>query len=377
MAAYCARSAIGERRCGELHVVGPVRLFVEVGRVARRGLADPWVGTAELVRGACLVGEERGEGGIAPREETGAERERRRELAGGRRKAGGPVLVAEQPLRPTCALIHGPRAPSAPPVVRRIGGRQVEEGVVAVVGDLVEQHGVAGRHAHEPLQPVARLVQHVGAAVAPGPTVGLEPIGEGAGMIAIRHQEVGRRGGRRGHVLQVVGGIGPPAAHVHRVARTRRIDDDAVAPVHRIAEHRVPSGPLLAHVVEQGIGTAVVDMRADPERGRSHAVRLHLVAAASAQRGEVEPIGLDTWPEAGRGARPLAIEPHDAARVDHAERGERDRRQRTGHRDLRTIGQIADLVDAQEQCAVARGCRTLQRHEHEQGEDHASHSGRW
>ena len=184
-----------------------------------------------------------------------AQREGRGVLAGGGGEAGRAVLVLEEPLRAPGARIDRTLPPLAPAVVGRVGGREVEVRVIAIVGELVE-HRRRRREtcATSQSSPCRASSRTSGMPLAPGSAVRLEPVAERPRVVAIRHQHHEGRVRRRRDVLEVVGGVGPSAAHGHELAGARRVDDDAVARVHRVAEHRVAAGALLAHVVQQRVG---------------------------------------------------------------------------------------------------------------------------
>src|SRR5207302_8088092 len=78
-----------------------------------------------------------------------AEAECRCVLPGGGREPCRAVPIPEQALWPSRARIHGTLLSLPPPIVRRIGPRQLEVAVIAIVADLVVHLAVAGEHAHE------------------------------------------------------------------------------------------------------------------------------------------------------------------------------------------------------------------------------------
>jgi hypothetical protein len=211
--------------------------------------------------------------------------------------------------------------------------------VVAVVAELVVHLVVGGEHAQQPLQPVARLVEHVGRAVRAGQPARVERVGEGARMVAVGHHHHVRRVGRRGHVLQVVRRVRPPAAHHAELPRARAVvHDQAVELVDRVAEERVVARALLAHVVEQRVGRAVVGVRAHAHGRRLHGARRDAIGARPPQRAEVQPVRGCARAERPARARRERTE-HDAARgIAHRERAERLGHQRADHRHLGRVG---------------------------------------
>ncbi len=133
-------------RCAQLHVVRPVVLLVEVRRSGGRGLTYAGMRRAERVHSARAPSELAGVRAVAPLENTGAQRERRGVLSRRGREPGGAVLVLEQALRFPGAGVH--RAPPAAPpsVIRGVVDRQVPEGVIAIVAQLVQEQVVFRVH---------------------------------------------------------------------------------------------------------------------------------------------------------------------------------------------------------------------------------------
>jgi hypothetical protein len=349
-----ARELMQERRA-ELHVVDPVVLLVEVRRAPGGRLTRPRVALAERVRGDRLVPERPRERRIARLEQLRAERERRRHLAGRGRVARRAVLRREQSLWLVGARVHGALSPLAPAVVRAVGRDQVEERVVAVVAELVEHRAVVGEHPRQPLEPVARLVEHVGDAVRAGQPARVVRVGERRGGVAVRGEQVIRRRRRGRDVLEIVRRVAPAAADGDELPRTRgMIHDDAVVSVRRIAEEGVVARPLLAHERHQRVGEPAVDVGPDAHRARGIRAGAHDVAADTPQRAEVEPPRLDARAERTIAARAERAE-HDASRgILDGEARERDRPQRADHGHLRPVREIADLIDAHERRAVGR-----------------------
>src|SRR5690606_31069882 len=119
-----------------------------------------------------------------------------------------------------------------------------------------------------------------------------------------------RRGGRRG-ILEIVGGIGPAAGDGNELAFARVVYEDGVrAVVDAVGEEWIEAGPLLAQVVEQGVGHGTIDVGADNELGRLGIARDDAVTAGRTQRVEGEsgrgragaelPCGLDRDRTEGR-----------------------------------------------------------------------------
>src|SRR4029078_1614479 len=171
-----------ELRGGELHVVYPVLLFVEVRRTSRCGLTDARMRDAERIRGFGLAPQQRG---IGAWKDARREREDRRELSRRRRKSRRPILVREDSLCASRACVNGTLLPLAPSVVRRIGSRQIEVGVIAIVAELVVQLRVAREHAQQPLDAVSRFVEHIRGAVRTWQAVRRECVSEYRRVIAV------------------------------------------------------------------------------------------------------------------------------------------------------------------------------------------------
>src|SRR5213076_2405321 len=94
---------------------------------------------AERVHRPRARGEPVGERGVALTERRATKRECGRVLPRRRRETGGAVLVLEQSLRFSGARVDRTLASPPPPVVCRIVDRQVPEGVIAIVAQLVQE----------------------------------------------------------------------------------------------------------------------------------------------------------------------------------------------------------------------------------------------
>jgi hypothetical protein len=202
-----------------------------------------------------------------------------------------------------------------------------------------------------PGEPVARLVEHVGDAVRAGETARIVRVAERAGRVAPRRQEEIRRVRRRRDVLQVVGGVGPSAAHRNEAPGARRVvDDDPVLRMDGVAEERIPSRALLTHVDQQRVGDAAVDAPVDADVGDGDR-RRDAVAPLGADAAEVEPPGGDARSERRRGACRGGSDHRRVVFVDDVEvageGGERRRIEHAEHGDLGPVGEVAELVDAQ------------------------------
>jgi hypothetical protein len=83
---------------------------------------------------------------------------------------------------------------------------------------------------------VARFVEHIGRAVASWLTARVVRVSKRQWRCAPRGEQVIGRGGTRGDVLQIVGGIGPAPAHGDKLpAAHRMIDDDGITRVRAVA----------------------------------------------------------------------------------------------------------------------------------------------
>ena len=344
-----------QQRRAEFHVVDPVVLLVEVRRAAGRGLADAGIALAQRVGGHGLVAQRIGEGSVAVGEEARAQRERRRHLAGSRRVAGRAIPVLQQALRLAGAGVHRTFPALPPSVVGTVGRDEVEERMVPVIPELVEHRAVVGEHARQPIQAMSRLVEHIGSAVPPRQSDGSVRIAEGRRCVAPRRQQVIGGGGRRGDILQVVGRIGPAAAHRQQLAGARgMVDDDAVESMRGVAQERIVPRTLLAHVGHERVGQAVECVGGDAQRGRRVVTGANAIATRRAKRGEVEAIRLGTRAEtAAARCRGRAEHRATALRLDR-EAGDGDRCQRAQHRHLGRVREVADLVDADERDRVGR-----------------------
>ena len=136
---------------------------------------------------------------------------------------------------------------------------------------------------------MTRLVEHVGDPVLARRAAGVELVAEGVAMVPIGEQHHVRRVRRGRDVLQVVRRVGPPTTHgdgLHRMSGV--VDDDAVVRVHGVADDRIPARSLLAHVIQQRVGAAVVCMRVDAQLARRDAECRDAVASRAAELGEIE-----------------------------------------------------------------------------------------
>src|SRR5512142_3431186 len=96
------------------------------------------------------------------------------------------------------------------------------------------------------------------------------------------------------------------------------VDYISIQPVDRVAEERIESRALLAHVVQQRVGRARVHLAPYANGHGRRRARLDRIAPALAQRGEIQTPGLRAWAEravALRRSRPnngaTALTPHD------------------------------------------------------------------
>src|SRR5689334_10268111 len=124
-------------RRGQLHVVDPVVFLVEVRRATGRRLTDAGRSSAGRVRGDGFASQQYRKRVLVNRQDLRRESEGRREFPGGRGNAGRPVLELEDSLRSPRARIDGSLLAFPPTVVGRVGRRQIEVYMIAIVGKLI------------------------------------------------------------------------------------------------------------------------------------------------------------------------------------------------------------------------------------------------
>lgn len=91
--------------------------------------------------------------------------------------------------------------------------------------------------------------------------------------------------------MQVVGSIVPAAAHIDVLPGfCGVVHYVAVVYVATVFQERVVTATLLAHVVQQEVGCAVIDLRIDGEAWRNGFSRFQVICARFLKITEIQPV---------------------------------------------------------------------------------------
>lgn len=163
--------------------------------------------------------------------------------------------------------------------------------MVAVIGNLVVQFARSGIHAVQPVQPPFYFVYYIGDTVCFRQSGCIVGIAECLGVFLVgKHHLVYGIGGSRG-ILQVVGSIVPAAAHIDVLSGfCGVVHYVAVVYVAAVFQEWVVTATLLAHVVQQEVGCAVIDLCIDGEARRNGFSRFQVICARFLKIAEIQPV---------------------------------------------------------------------------------------
>ena len=212
-------------------------------------------------------------------------------LAGCTCYAGGGIGEFSTHLRLSAAKVNGASFARSVAIIHLIFIGQAHAGVVAVVGNLVVQFARSGIHAVQPVQPPFYFVYYIGDAVCFRQSGCIVGIAECLGVFLVgKHHLVYGIGGSRG-ILQVVGSIVPAAAHIDVLPGfCGVVHYVAVVYVATVFQEWVVTATLLAHVVQQEVGCAVIYLRIDREAWRNCFSRFQVICARFLKITEIQPV---------------------------------------------------------------------------------------
>ena len=169
---------------------------------------------------------------------------------------------------------------------------QTHTGMVAVVSNLVVQFAGGRVHAVQPVEAPFYFVYDVGNTVGTGKSGCIVGITERYRIFLIgKHHLVDGICGSSG-VLQVIGSIVPAAADVYVLSCLGGvIQNIAVVYMATVFQERVVAATLLAHVVQQEVGGAVVHVVVDREIGRNGFARFQIISSRLVEITEIQSIG--------------------------------------------------------------------------------------
>ena len=206
-------------------------------------------------------------------------------------------------------------------------------------------------------------------AVGSRQAVGLEGVAKSLGALFPGEHHLVDGVGAGGCVLQQVGGIVPPTAHVDSLSLARgMVPHISIVCVATVAHKRVVAASLLPHVVQDEVGRAVVHISADGKRRRHGAGSLHIVTAWAREGAEIEATRGAQGVERATLGHGAAVEHHLAGvGVDQLKCGYLNVVVAEENRHLHVVGQIPQLVNADK-----RARRNCGHHEqHRQSQQHA------
>ena len=164
--------------------------------------------------------------------------------------------------------------------------------MVAVVSNLVVQFAGGRVHAVQPVETPLYFVYDVGDTVGAWQSGCIVEVTESFRVFLIgKHHLVDGICGSSG-VLQIVGGIVPATADVDVLSCLGGvIQDIAVVHMATVFQERVVAATLLAHVVQQEVGGAVVHVVVDGEIGRNSFACFQVVSSRLIEVAEIQTIG--------------------------------------------------------------------------------------
>ena len=148
---------------GQLHIIHPVILLVDVRGNHRGGLADTWLGHSGIVGGLRLGADLLGELWVERLQDLRAEGKVRSELPGGAGHSGRLVLVPTLAslLRLTGAEPHRPVLAFSPTIVSLVVIRDTHSDMVTVIRDLIVHLPRLRVHLVKPFESPVNLIYDV------------------------------------------------------------------------------------------------------------------------------------------------------------------------------------------------------------------------
>ncbi len=172
--------------------------------------------------------------------------------------------------------------------------------MIPVVRQLVEVGGRIRVHPHQPVQPPFRLIQDIGDTVGTFMTVGIVVVTKSFRIAAVGKEHLINRVGRRGYILQVIGGIVPPAGgvEIQAVSFSVRITHrDGIMHMTGVTQEGIVPTTLLTHILEWYLRRTGINIVAYLKWDRLHAMGSDDVGAGNGESGEIETGRLSERPE--------------------------------------------------------------------------------